>query len=80
MGKPYTVKVEYDDEAAVWLATSEDVPGLVTEASTFEKLLDKLRVMVPEMLELNGVLSAQDAARAAFRVVAEKLEAPRAVA
>jgi predicted RNase H-like HicB family nuclease len=80
MGSPYTVKVEWDDEAGMWVATSEDVPGLVTEAPTFEALLDKLRVMVPEMLELNGVLSADDAVRAAFRVVAEKLEAPRAVA
>jgi predicted RNase H-like HicB family nuclease len=80
MGKPYTVKVEWDEEAQVWLATSEDVPGLVTEAPTFETMLDKLRVMVPEMLELNGVLSADDAARAPFRVLAEKLEAPRAVA
>jgi predicted RNase H-like HicB family nuclease len=77
----YTVRAEWDDEAAVWVATSDDVPGLVTEAETLEELITKLHVMVPEMLELNGVLGAADAGRAAFRVIAERLEQPpRAVA
>ena len=77
----YTVRADWDDEAAAWVATSDDVPGLVTEAETLEGLIAKLHVMVPEMLELNGVLGAADAARAAFRVIAERLEQPpRAVA
>lgn len=50
------VKADWDDEACVWVATSDDVPGLVTEAKTFEALLKKLRTMVPELLELNGAL------------------------
>ncbi len=41
-------------EAGVWVATSDDVPGLVTEAKTFDGLLKKLRTIVPELLELNG--------------------------
>lgn len=57
-----------------------DVPGLVTEAPDLEHLLAKLREMVPEMLELNGVLNAEQAAHAAFRLVAEHCEQPRAVA
>jgi len=39
-------------------ATSDDVPGLVTESKTFEGLLKKLRTMVPELLELNGAMRA----------------------
>ena len=35
------------------MAVSEDVPGLATEAPTIEALMAKLRVMVPELLELN---------------------------
>jgi hypothetical protein len=76
----YSVKGEWDDDASMWIATSDDVPGLVTEAPTLEALLDKLRVMVPEMLELNGVLLAEAAQRASFKLVAEQLEHPQAVA
>ncbi len=48
------VKAIWDDEVSVWVATSEDVPGLVTEAATAEELESKLLVLVPELLELNG--------------------------
>lgn len=40
----------------MWVAVSDDVPGLVAEASEIEALVDKLRVLVPELLEANGVL------------------------
>jgi predicted RNase H-like HicB family nuclease len=79
-GEAYTVRVEWDEEAEMWVATSDDVPGLVTEAPMLEALLEKLRLMVPEMLELNGVLPAEQARLASFRVIAERLEQPRAVA
>ena len=76
----YTVSAKWDEEASVRVVTSEDVPGLVTEAATVERLVEKLRSMVPEMLELNGVLPADAAALAPFRVIAERVEHPRAVA
>ena len=56
MNKPYFVRAEWDADASVWVATSDDVPGLVTEAPTVEALDAKLRVMVPELLEANGCL------------------------
>jgi len=56
MNKPYFVRAEWDDEAAVWVATSDDVPGLVTEAQTIEALDAKLKSMVPELLEANGCM------------------------
>ena len=52
--KPLFIRAEWDDEARVWVATSDDVPGLATEAETVEGLIDKLRVMIPELLEANG--------------------------
>jgi predicted RNase H-like HicB family nuclease len=51
----YVIRATWDDEAKVWVAASDDVPGLVAEASSVEKLIKKLRVLVPEMLEANGV-------------------------
>ena len=58
MNKPYFVRAEWDAEAAVWVATSDDVPGLVTEAETIEALDAKLKSMVPELLEANGCVPA----------------------
>jgi hypothetical protein len=78
--KIYGVNAEWDDEASVWVATSSDVPGLVTEAGTLDGLIEKLRVMVPELLELNGLLPAAQAGAARFRVTAERIQQARAVA
>ncbi len=58
MTKPYFVRAQWDEEAAVWVATSDDVPGLVTEAETLEGLNTKLRSMVPELLDANGCMPA----------------------
>jgi len=56
--REFKVTAFWDPEAAVWVAASEDVPGLVTEAEAVEQLVAKLQVMVPELLEANGVLPA----------------------
>ncbi|MFP5349448.1 MAG: DUF1902 domain-containing protein [Gammaproteobacteria bacterium] len=55
--RTFTVRAIWDAEAKVWVATSEDVPGLATEADTVERLIEKLNLIVPELLELNGVVS-----------------------
>lgn len=44
------VQTERDDEAKVWVASGDDVPGLGTEAATTEELIAKLKVTVPEMM------------------------------
>jgi predicted RNase H-like HicB family nuclease len=72
MAHEHIVQAEWDAEAGVWVATSDDVPGLVTEAKTFEALLKKLRVMVPEMLELNGAMPKSG--KTSYRVVAQRSE------
>ena len=48
------VEVASDSEARVWVAESEDAPGLVAEASTREELEEKLKTLIPELLELNA--------------------------
>jgi hypothetical protein len=78
--KVYSVRAERDGDASVRVATSDEVPGLATEAGTLDGLVEELRVMVPELLEANGILPASEAASASFRVSAERVERPRAVA
>ena len=48
------VKATWDDEAKVWVAQSDDVRGLATEAETLEMLKDKVLLMIGELLELDG--------------------------
>ena len=48
------IKLIWDDEAAVWVAASQDVPGLVLESGSFDALLERVRYAVPELIELNG--------------------------
>jgi predicted RNase H-like HicB family nuclease len=53
---PYQVTAEWDEEAQVWVASSEDVPGLATGADTLEDLIAKLKIVIPELLIENGLL------------------------
>ncbi|MEM6612392.1 MAG: DUF1902 domain-containing protein [Cyanobacteria bacterium P01_C01_bin.72] len=50
------IEATWDGDAEVWVATSEDVPGLATEAETIEVLTAKLRNMIPELLILNNLV------------------------
>lgn len=58
----------WDEEAKVWVATSDDVPGLVTEAGSWNELIPKLKVMIPELLDANGYADGDDYP---FKVVGE---------
>jgi len=77
MQKIYFVRAEWDDEAKVWVATSDDVPGLATEAETMEELSKKLEVMIPELLTENGYL---DAGEISYEALARKFSVTQATA
>ena len=47
------IRATWDDDAKVWVAESDDVPGLATEAASLDALMAKLRDLIPELLELN---------------------------
>ena len=49
----YVVKAAFDDEAEVWFVEHSDVPGLSTEAPSFDELCRKVGVMASELLEAN---------------------------
>ena len=62
------IRAVWDDEANVWVADSDDVPGLVAEAATLESLMVKLETLIPELMELNcGITGAFP-----FHLVAER--------
>jgi predicted RNase H-like HicB family nuclease len=43
----------WDTKSAVWVARSDNIPGLFTEADTLEDLISKLKVLVPKLVEAN---------------------------
>jgi len=42
----YTITIAFDEEAAVWYALNDDIP--------LDLLIERVKLAVPELLELNG--------------------------
>ena len=47
MNSDITINASWDGEASVWIATSDDVPGLVVEADTWPAMIDEVRLVLP---------------------------------
>lgn len=68
------VKAVWDKEADVWVATSNDVPGLITESGTVEELISKLKILIPELLEANGIINHGEETEIPFNLLSERFE------
>ena len=68
---------EWDEKARVWVATSDDVPGLATEESTIEALIEKLTILIPELLQLNGVQMQNE--EVGFEILSRRFESVQCV-
>lgn len=77
MKKIYFVRAEWDEEARVWVATSDDVSGLATEADTTEQLIEKLKTLIPELLDANG---SPDVGDVPFELLTRRFETTRRAA
>jgi predicted RNase H-like HicB family nuclease len=51
--QPLKINAEWDAESSVWVATSNEIDGLAIEASTMDALIERLKVVIPELMELN---------------------------
>ena len=63
----YNINFLWDTEAAVWVATSEDIPGLALESGSYDALIERVRFAVPELLELNGLQKSAALAFSSYR-------------
>jgi hypothetical protein len=70
----YQVDAVWDQDAAVWVATSDTVPGLVTEAETVEALSQKLRAMIPDLLFANKMISDDYEGAITFQLISHRQE------
>ncbi|MEO3434976.1 DUF1902 domain-containing protein [Inquilinus sp. CAU 1745] len=71
----YKVIAKWDGEACGWYVDESDVPGLVTEAATFEQLVANIRDLVPDLLAVNS-RNQQDRPghKVPIHVMADRLE------
>ena len=65
----YRIQIIWDQEAAVWIASSREVRGLIIESESVDLLIERLRSIVPELLVLNHQPPAK-----ALRIEMERLE------
>ena len=74
MARPIVIHADWDPDAGVWVATTNDLKGLVTEAKSVEALRAKLPGMILDLLEEYGVsdppASIEIIARASDRLIA----------
>lgn len=54
----YNILVQWDEEASVWIATSDEIDGLILESEQLDALLAKVTNAVPELLDLNKQVPA----------------------
>ncbi len=52
-GTEYVVRFAWDDEAKVWIATSDDIEGLVLESESLDELMKRVTAAAPELVALN---------------------------
>ena len=50
-----TVRADWDEEAGVWVASSEDVDGIALEAATVEQLREKVMGAIADLIELDQI-------------------------
>jgi len=47
----YTIMFTWDDEASVWIAECDDIPGLILESASFDTLIERVKIAIPDLLE-----------------------------
>jgi hypothetical protein len=54
MAPNISIQARWDQQAAVWTATSGEVPGLVVEANNLLSMIQEIELVLPDLIELNG--------------------------
>jgi hypothetical protein len=67
---PIRVLAEYDEEARVWVAESDDVPGLVAEHANYGALEDMIAELVPLLLRENELIENEDGFDVPIEIIA----------
>lgn len=82
LSTPYFAAISWDAEAGVWYVSETDFPGLVAEADTQPRLVEKIRSLVLDLYDANEHLVRRDRAggEVAIRLTVQQLETIKLVA
>jgi len=50
----YTISLSFDDEAQKWYAQNDEIP-IILEDFSLDTLINRIKLAVPEMLEMNNL-------------------------
>ena len=53
MQEPYSAAIRWDEEVGVWYVSETNFPGLAAEAETRQGLMEKIRLLIPELHDAN---------------------------
>lgn len=56
----WTIRAGYDPEGHVWYVLDGDIPGLAADAESIEALAEKVGRMLPDLLEINAEVVADE--------------------
>jgi hypothetical protein len=63
--KSFRVDTLWDAEAGVWCGHSDDIP-VSTEAETARGLVDRVSLIAPKLLEINGLAASGESVKLVF--------------
>lgn len=72
--RTYNVRADWDADGEVWVALSDEVPGLATEAATLDALTEKLRTLIPELLAANRLEIGDAVSEISFELIGHRRE------
>jgi Domain of unknown function (DUF1902) len=65
---PIDIIAEWDPEASLWVATSEDIAGFVMEDETLERLADRVPDVLKDLIEVSAVELPPEATEISYEI------------
>ena len=54
------VFVRWDAEGGVWVAKSKDIGGLTVSAASEDRIIEKIKLVAPDLIQANDLLISAD--------------------
>lgn len=71
----YIIDLKFDGTGSGWVATSNDVPGLILMSESLDDLREQVNVAVPELLRLNKIGNFKEDVKIIFNMEKELVPA-----
>lgn len=72
--KPYRIDVHKNAEDGLFIARCLDIPGLIIQGDTVEHTIEEVKLILPDMFELDDTLPALEQVEFEFNVNENDIE------